>query len=366
MKGLRRSFGILLGLFLCSATAFAGIVKGPYLMHEGPNTEMAVLWQTNVTESDIIRWGTDTTYSLGQAISTEYGDHQHKFVITGLQPGTKYYYQVDGYGSGSFRAAPSSSATAVKLLAYGDTRSFPADQEQVVSRMRWAYAVDPAFQTIALHAGDWVAGDTETDWSAQFLASTNPQTHAFQSEVPIAGARGNHEGAGTYYQKYFPYPYVANFYWSFDYGPAHIIVLDEYVSYATGSAQYSWLTKDLASTTKPWKIILSHEPGWSAGGSHANNTHVQNYLQPLCKQYGVALVINGHNHYYSRAVVDGVQHITTGGGGAPLYAPDPAFPNVVATDESHHYLAIDIQNTTLTTTARRTDGSTIDTVTVTH
>lgn len=98
------------------------------------------------------------------------------------------------------------------------------------------------------------------------------------------------------------------------------------MSYTPGSAEYNWLTNDLASTTKPWKILLFHEPGWSAGGSHANNTTVQTYIQPLCKQYGVDLVLNGHNHYYSRAVVDGVQHITTGGGGAPLYAPNPTYP----------------------------------------
>jgi calcineurin-like phosphoesterase family protein/K319-like protein/purple acid phosphatase-like protein len=371
MKLTRRSFAILLVLLSCGSAAFAGIVKGPYLMYEGSNTGMAVLWQTDVTESDIIRWGTDTTYSLGQASSSEYGDHQHKFVITGLQPGTKYYYQVDGYGSygaGSFHTAPSSSATSVSLLAYGDTRSDPAAQERVVSMMRSAYAITPALQSLTLHSGDWVAGDTEADWTTQFFGSalSYPQIHAFQSEVPITGARGNHEGLGTVYRKYFPSPYVANFYWSFDYGPAHVIVLDEYVTYAPGSAQYTWLTNDLASTTKPWKILVSHEPGWSAGGGHANNTDLQNYIQPLCEQYGVDFVINGHNHYYSRAVVNGVQHITTGGGGAPLSVPDPTYPYIVVTNASYHYLELGIQDGSSTMTARRVDGAVIDTATVTH
>ncbi len=369
MKRFTRSVGALLLFFICSTPALAGIRKGPYLVYEGQNTSMDVLWQTDATESNLIRWGTDTSYALGQATSTEYGtDHQHEFTIAGLQPGTKYYYQVDGYGSGSFRTAPASSATSVKILAYGDTRTYPANQESVVSRIRAAYAADPAFQTLTLHSGDWVASDSETDWTSQFFVSGSsyPQLHAFQAEVPVEGARGNHEGTGTYYKKYFPYPYASNFYWSYDYGPVHVVVLDQYVSYTPGSAEYNWLTNDLASTTKPWKILLFHEPGWSAGGSHANNTTVQTYIQPLCKQYGVDLVLNGHNHYYSRAVVDGVQHITTGGGGAPLYAPDPTYPNIVATDQSYHYLEIDIQGTTLNLTARRANGSVIETFALTH
>ena len=365
MKAFWRNIGIMLVLFLGSAAAFAGIKKGPYLMYEGSNTSMAVLWQTDATESNLIHWGTDSTYSIGQTTSTEYGDHQHKFVISGLQLNTKYYYQVEGYGSGSFRTAPDSSAKSVKILSYGDTRSTPANQELVVARMRAAYAADPALQSIALHTGDWVSGDGESYWTSQFFVNTNPQMHAFQSEVPIEGVRGNHEGAGKYFKKYFPYPYVSNFYWSYDYGPVHVVVLDQYASYAPGSAQYNWLIKDLASTTRPWKILMFHEPAWAAG-VHENNATAQKYLQPLCKKYRVDLVLNGHNHYYARAVVDGVSHITNGGGGAPLYTPDPTYPYIVITDESFSYCEIDIQDTTLALTARRADGSVIETFSINH
>lgn len=365
MKAFWRSIGITLVIFLYSATVFAAIKKGPYLIYEGSNTSMAVLWQTDATELNIIHWGTDTTYSLGQASSTEYGDHQHKFVITGLQPDTKYFYRVDGYGSGSFHTAPNSSAKSVKILAYGDTRNYPANQELVVTRMRAAYIADPAFQSIALHSGDWVSGDDEGYWTLQFFVNRNPQMHAFQSEVPIEGLRGNHEGDGTYFKKYFPYPYVINFYWSYDYGPVHVVVLDQYTSYVPGSAQYAWLVNDLASTTRPWKILMFHEPAWGAGG-HENNKSAQTYLQPLCKKYQIDLVLNGHNHYYARAMVDRVPYITNGGGGAPLYTPDPTYPNIVITDKSFSYCEIEIQDTTLTLTARRADGSVIETFSIKH
>ncbi|MBI1920600.1 MAG: metallophosphoesterase [Geobacter sp.] len=369
MKRTLRTFSAVAVLCLCGATvAFAGIRKGPYLMFEGANTAMTVLWQDDVTESNVVRWGTDTNYTMGQATVAEYGtDHQHKYAITGLQPNTKYFYQVDGYGSGSFRTAPASTATSTKIIAYGDTRSYPASQESVVSRIRSAYATDPAYQSIVLNSGDMVSSDGESYWTSEWFVSGSsyPQMHAFQAEAPQIGVRGNHEGTGTSFLKYFPFPYVSNFYWSFDYGPAHIIVLDQYATYTSGSAQYNWLVNDLASTTKPWKIVTFHEPAWGAG-THANNTTTQNVLHPLFKQYGVDLIVNGHNHNYARAVAEGKNYVTAGGGGAPLYTPDPAMTNVVKTDQSYHYCEINIQDSNLTMTARRADGTVIETLNLAH
>jgi hypothetical protein len=367
-KLLLRSIGFMLVLAVCAVPAFAGIRKGPYLIYEGTNTSMTVLWQTDGTESNTVRWGTDTSYTMGEATVGVYGsDFQHKHVITGLTPGVKYYYQIDGYGTGSFYAAPASNATSVKFLAYGDSRSYPANHETVAFRMRTRYAADPALQTILLHDGDFIGSDTESDWTSHYFVSggTYPQMHALQAEMPVIGARGNHEGTGSVYKKYFPYPYVANYYWSFDYGPVHFIVIDNYASFTSGSAQYNWLVNDLSSTTKPWKIVMQHEPGWGAG-THSNNTSIQSALHPLFKQYGVDLIVNGHNHNYARALVENKNYVTTGGGGASLYTPDPSWPNVVTVDKSYHYTEIDIQNDTLTMTARRADGSVIETVAVSH
>jgi predicted phosphodiesterase len=367
MTRILRCIAALLLLLYCSTPASAGIRKGPYLLFEGSSTAMTVLWQTDASETNTIRWGTDTSYSMGQASVGTYGtDFQHKQVISGLEPGTLYYYEVVGYGAGSFRTAPPASATAVKLIAYGDTRTYPADHDGVAGKIRAAYAADPAFQTIALHAGDWVASNGETYWTNEWFVSgtTYPQLKALQAEVPIVGVRGNHEGTGTIYAKYFPEPYVAGFYWSFDYGPVHVAMVDQYTTYTAGSPQLNWLASDLAATTKPWKIVVLHEPGWTSGGSHGNNTTVQTVLQPLFKQYGVQLVIGGHNHYYARGVVENIQHLTLGGGGAPLYAPASGQSGIVKTDQSNHHTELDIDGNTMLFTARRADGTVIESLTI--
>jgi hypothetical protein len=74
------------------------------------------------------------------------------------------------------------SAVGKYDLAYGDTRTFIDDHEQVcqgiVSRSR-----------------------------------------------PIQDCMGNHEDEGLLFEKYWPYPFVEDRYWSFNYGPVHVVVV---------------------------------------------------------------------------------------------------------------------------------------------
>ncbi|MHC4171685.1 MAG: alkaline phosphatase [Planctomycetota bacterium] len=354
-----------------TTTATTGVRKGAYLIYPGDNTQMTVLWQLDATHDCTLEWGTDTNYG-SSATSSEYGsDHQHQYTITSLAPGAKYYYRVQveaGYLTGSFLAAPAADAENVKLLAYGDTRTNPDIHDAVNAEMIATYTSDPAYQTFTMLTGDWVAnGDNESHWTNQFFNRSQQNTMEMQANLPINGCIGNHERSGTVFEKYWPYPYESGGrYWSFDYGPAHIVVLDQFTtSYAPGSPQYMWLQNDLANATAPWKFIQLHAPGWTAGG-HGNNSAVQNDIQPLCETYGVAAVFCGHNHYYARAMVNGVAHITTGGGGAPLYQPEDGHPNIVAYERSNHFCKIDIQGRQLTFEAVRLDGTVIDTFTMSH
>jgi hypothetical protein len=347
-----------------SFTTQGAFKKGPYLIYPGDNTQMTVLWQMSGTIGCTLEWGLDTSYSTGSTATSEYGgDHQHKYTITGLTPGTKYYYRVTAgaaQGTGSFRTAPATDATSVKMLVYGDTRTYPADHSAVSAGMISTFTGDPNFQTVLLHSGDWVNTNSESDWTNEFFNRDYAPALQMQASLPIQGCMGNHEGSGTIYMKYYPYPYVGNRYWSFDYGPAHIVILDQYVSYSPGSAQYNWLVSDLSTSTKQWKFIVLHQPGWTAGGSHGNDASVQNYIQPLCEQYGVQIVFGGHNHYYARADVNDVYHITTGGGGAPLYNPAPGQPYIVTYEKTLHYCKVAIDGNSLSFQAVKPDGSVID------
>ena len=142
--------------------------------------------------------------------------------------------------------------------------SNPDRQNEVCGGVISAFSKDPACQTFILHVGDWVSGNTEKDWAAEFFNRSFTNNITMQANLPIAGCRGNHEGKATVFAEYWPYPYAGNgLYWSFDYGPAHVAIVDEYTSYSRGSGQLRWLEQDLRNSTKKWKFIVMHEPGWS-------------------------------------------------------------------------------------------------------
>jgi hypothetical protein len=343
--------------------------KGPYLIYPGDNAQMTVLWQLPSTQGCTLAWGTDTSYSTGSTATTEYGtDYQHKYTITDLTPGTKYYYRVTAGSSvatGSFRSAPAADANSVKFLAYGDTRTNAASHALVASAVNSTYAGEPDYQTVLLHTGDFVDSDDEAHWTSEYFNRSYTAVSQMQASMPIMGCLGNHETMGsgvTVFDKYWPYTYAGGHYYSFDYGPVHIAVVDqETAAYGAGSAQLAWLANDLANSTKPWKIIVLHQPGWCAGGTHGNNATVQTVIQPLCEQYGVQIVFAGHNHYYSRAVVNGVHHVTTGAGGAPFYPATGNQPNVETyTTNALEFCKVSIDGNLLLCQAVKPDGTLID------
>ena len=366
-------------------------LKQPYLIFEGNNTGMRIIWQLNETAPCEFFLGDNNTYNLGNATTTEYDDdHQHGYTITGLTPNTKYYYKVvydDAIIEASFNTAPEEEATDLKFFMYGDTRTQFAVHDAVSESMIADYTADADYQTITICTGDLVTfGAEESNWQNQFFNSTTPNIRQRMAEVPFVSCLGNHE---LYYNnytgvnlssplfgKYFPYPFVERRYWSFDYGPVHFTYIDLYPAnydpYGQGlidDDQLAWIENDLSSTTKEWKIVVLHEPGWSAGGSssgylHPNNEDVQNLLQPFCEQYGVQLVFGGHNHYYAKACKNGIYHLTAAGGGAPLYSPDPDYPNVMKTRQIHHYCKAEIMDATLSVTVLTPGGEVVDEITI--
>lgn len=359
--------------------------KQPYLLFEGDNTQMRVIWQLDETDTSQIYWGEDNTYNLGNASTTEHGDdHQHTYTITGLKAGTKYFYKVissNAMHEATFRTAPTATEIDLNFFMFADTRTQYWIHDDISAAMIADYQDDSTFQTISISTGDLVTyGAEESSWQTEFFNILGLNTMQYLAEIPFVSCLGNHElfyknysGMDTttaLFGKYFPYPYVDRRYWSFDYGPVHFTLIDQYKGIYTGHGmiddeQLEWIENDLSTTSKDWKIVVLHEPGWSAGGSssgipHTNNDDVQNLLQPLFEQYGVQMVQCGHNHYYARAVKNGILHLTTAGGGAELYSPDPGYTNVMQTSVTHHYCKAEINGSSLSITVLTPDGDTVD------
>ena len=118
---------------------------------------------------------------------------------------------------------------------------------------------------------------------------------------------GNHEyltpGAAGYFFYWDNVPH----YYSYDTAGWHFVSLDlteTYNQVAPTTAQYKWLENDLKANTLPCVLVYFHHPRYSIGpqGDTARVAQVWSLLA----QYGVDVVLTGHDHSYQRwTAVDG-------------------------------------------------------------
>lgn len=309
--------------------------KGPDVIYEGDNTSMKIFWQGDPEKRYQIQLGMDGEFdqpTVDVAVDIEKAG-LYSYTFTDLIAGQRYEYRLSAdnmAAEGSFFAGLADKATDLKFIVYGDTRSNPDQHDRVAAAISQQFLQDTGNQTIVFHTGDLVnGGDTAESWEKEFFDPQYTNIRYLLANIPVIPVNGNHDGSNDLFTDYFPYPYVRDRYWSFDYGPAHFTVLDQYAYLEEESREYEWLLKDLQSTQKKWKFILLHEPGWSAGGGNVDNPVVQKLLEPVFVKYGVSIVFGAHNHYYARAEKDGINHLTLGTGGAPTYTPRSTHKYVV-------------------------------------
>lgn len=79
--------------------------------------------------------------------------------------------------------------------------------------------------------------------------------------------------------------------------------------------QLAFLEETLASATERWRIVAIHESPYSAGYQGSNLAVRESYV-PLFREFGVQLVLSGHDHDYQRSEpIEGVTYVVSGGGG---------------------------------------------------
>jgi hypothetical protein len=151
---------------------------------------------------------------------------------------------------------------------------------------------------------------------------------------------GNHEYEGAGPRPYFDY-FGANAapsgvsYYSFPLGDWHAVALDSWLSVNEGSAQAQWLRADLAANNTRCTVAYWHYPLFTSG---PNGNQVQ--MRPLWRilyEFGVDVVINGHDHTYERFApqdpngipdpTKGIREFIVGTGGAMPYSFVTTMPN---------------------------------------
>ena len=99
--------------------------------------------------------------------------------------------------------------------------------------------------------------------------------------------------------------------WSTEMGDVLLVGLD--INQLEKPEQLAWLEQTLAASDAPWKIVGTHQSPYSAGYQGSGEVVREDYV-PIFEEYGVQLVLSGHDHDYQRStVMNGVTYIVSGG-----------------------------------------------------
>jgi hypothetical protein len=300
------------------------VVRGPYLQQAGPAT-ITVCWRTSKPNCGVVRYGNSPAALTSTA--TEPSDRaDHVVTLTGLTPGTTYFYSVGtaeqvlaGADEGTrFTTSPvPGTPQNTRIWVLGDAGTKTIRQARVRNAF-YAYT-SARIPDLCLLLGD-NAYDRGTDLEYQkAIFEVYP---AMLRRVPFWSCLANHDTAqsvshvNTYpYFNIFTFPTQAEcggvasgseHYYSFDYGNIHFISLDAQTANRSPTGPMAtWVTRDLAATNSTWIIALFHQPPYTKG-SHDSDTERglgemrRNFL-PILEQGGVDLVLNGHSHCYERS-----------------------------------------------------------------
>jgi 3',5'-cyclic AMP phosphodiesterase CpdA len=76
----------------------------------------------------------------------------------------------------------------------------------------------------------------------------------------------------------------------------------------------AFLENALEAADTTWTIVAMHHPPYSAG-YQGSSIDARRAFAPLFEQYGVQLVLSGHDHDYQRSeVINGVTYVVSGAG----------------------------------------------------
>ncbi len=277
-----------------------------------PKTTMTISWRTNIETESIVQYGIDNSSTFEQVGASA---QWHAVELTNLHPDTKYLYRV---GNGEIWCAENNFKTGTEgnhttFVAWGDSRHYRPERRSVVE------VVNSLFYDFSVFTGDLIDNGLYIDQWYNWLADFKPVMEN-TSLMPILG---NHEENSSIYYDIFALPGKEEYY-SFDYGPIHFAILHSCVERYDGNMteQFEWIQQDLEDNQDSiWKVVMIHRPVFSSSqrDNAGDYDDLKEGLLPILEQYGVDIVLSGHDHFYERLLNNNITYIVTGGAGAPLY-----------------------------------------------
>lgn len=309
--------------FTAFATNYSKLLMLPYLQAvtqnsivimaetDSKDTPMAIIVKPDGTRQIYL----STLFKVGENRREE--TYIHRIFVDNLTPNTKYSYfvvhQNDSTEVFQFQTA-FPEGQPFRFAVTGDSRSNPQVHSKITSLIS---KFQPNF---ILYTGDLCYSGKYFEWKNEFFT---PEAQKVYATIPFFNALGNHEAQTELTTVFLQAPSSSSnneYYYSFDFGDVHFLILNTEGSVSVNSEQYRFAKSDLENSKKPWKFVAFHIPAYSSGG-HNSSRAMQDITSKIFEPDSVHLVFNGHNHFYQRSFVNGIYHFVFGGGGSPLYEP---------------------------------------------
>ncbi len=297
---------------------------------ESPKTTQSIGWRTDPSvHAGMVEYvGPDNATRTAAApppeilITNTGAINLFSVTLRGLMPGTRYRYRVgDGRNWSAYYTFQTESADPgrFEFLVFGDSHEKKPVYKVWEQTVKEAYRQNPSVRFV-MNVGDLIySGKDFNQWQSWFAAC-----QAVIANIPDMPAIGDHEPRGVtskdewqrpeYFVKLFRLPqngpekFKGEVY-SFDYGAAHIVVLNSSFHYefsdaaarrAMIDAEVAWLDADLAATRKPWKIAVYHDATYNIAPDRSG-TLTRTHFGPVFDKHHVDVVFNAHDHAMARS-----------------------------------------------------------------
>ena len=361
-----------------------------------PRTSRAFTWQTNNPDTAAILQlakGTQPEALEGQQVITIKGTTTtidigkgrlqgvHKVNADNLESGTDYTYRV-GNGDPDGWSEPATFTTETEGVSDFTFINVTDSQGVTDSDFKlWGHTLNQAFgkfpdARFIVHNGDLTENpEDESGWDYFFK-----EAKAWLTRFPLMPATGNHDEVDENADRYISHFNVPDngadgsipgTTYSFDYGPVHFVFLN---TESNIKGQTKWLRQDLSATDKPWIIVALHRGPY---GGNQDKSILKRWV-PVFDEFGVDLVLQGHNHEYSRsfplkddkivAEGKGTVYVVTNASGAKLNVKkkDKYYHQVHFQPDKQTFAGIRINGDTLTYQAYDIDGTKLDEFVLKH
>jgi Calcineurin-like phosphoesterase len=341
----------------------AQITRQPYLQLARQDS-MHVLWRTDVEGDSAIEWG--PTEELGHWVSSDEMTLHHELIIDGLEAGQTYYYKarscLDETDVAPFRTAPE-PGDSFSFVAFADNQAGWETFTQLVPLM---LEREP---DLAFSAGDCVDNGRNPEDFEQQLFGPGEQ---LWRQAPLYVSIGNHEHNSSYFYESFRFPNRDKPYYAFLYGDVFFLALalDEAHPAIPGSPQYKYMIEALSSDAAQnasFRAVFFHTPPWTEGWEgYVGDWMARLFIVPVMEEYDVDVYFNGHTHDYERGLRNGVANYIIGGGGGTLDPWARDVEHITVYEAVHHFVHVEVDETTMTINAIGLDGEVFDTYEITH